>query len=325
MLRISDMLRDIMPDGPLVTIVTPCHNSVAFLATAIESVLSQDYPHIDYLVMDGGSTDGCLDVLKGYGDRLRYVSAADDGAADAINQGFHRSQGEILGWLSADDSYLPGAVSAVVRTFMETPGADIVCGDAYWCDSSGRACGAYPTRHPTWASLQRDCCICQPACFFRRSAFETIGGLDVALKSAYDYDLWIRFSRVHTFAHLEKDLAVSRMHPASKTLGKRHEVYKEAIQILRRHYQYVPFSLIHSHCCYMVDGRDQFYQPLDPTLPKYLLSLLLGSWYNRRKMPHFIREWASVMTMGALKRQLRRMATLRELAPEARAGLHSGQ
>jgi glycosyltransferase involved in cell wall biosynthesis len=120
-----------MAEEPLVTIVTPSYNMGAFLSETIDSVLSQDYPRIEYLVMDGGSTDGTVGILRRYGNRLRYLSAPDHGAADAINRGCESSQGSIFAWLNADDRYLPGAVSAAVRQLMAAPGVAVAYGEAY--------------------------------------------------------------------------------------------------------------------------------------------------------------------------------------------------
>src|SRR5579859_3606703 len=116
---------------PLVTIVTPCLNSARFLEQTIHSVLEQDYPRIEYIVMDGGSTDATLDILRKYESKLRWESQPDSGAADAVNRGFALGAGEILGFLNADDVYHAGAVSAAVRHLRENPEAAAVYGDAW--------------------------------------------------------------------------------------------------------------------------------------------------------------------------------------------------
>jgi glycosyltransferase involved in cell wall biosynthesis len=276
----------------------------AFLPEAIESVLSQDYPRIDYLVMDGGSTDGTVDILKRYGDRLRYVSAPDRGAADAINRGCKNSQGSIFAWLGADDTYLPGAVSAAVRQLMAASDIAVVYGEAYWVDHRGEILRRYPTQPFDPERLSRECYICQPACFLRKSAFEQAGMLDSTLQCAFDYDLWIRMASNYRFLQLEQYLATSRMHGANKTLGSRSQVFAESIQILKRHYGYVPFQWIYGDCCYLVDRRDQFYRPLQPSFFKYLLSLPFGCWHNRGQMKRFVREWWSATTLRGFVRRL---------------------
>src|SRR5579871_3122093 len=117
-----------MPDPkqvPLVSIVTPSLNMGRFLEETILSVLEQDYPHVEYLVMDGGSSDGTLETLRRYDGRLRYISAPDSGQADAVNRGFAQTSGPIFAFLNADDTYLPGALSAVVQAFQDHPEAAV--------------------------------------------------------------------------------------------------------------------------------------------------------------------------------------------------------
>src|ERR1700736_4205929 len=125
-----------MDQRPLVSIVTPCLNAVRFIARTVESVLEQDYPNVEYIVMDGGSTDGTLAILERYRDRLHCVSGRDGGVADAVNRGFLSSRGSIFAWLSADDTYLPGAISAVVRRFVSSPDLDVVYGEGLWIDEN---------------------------------------------------------------------------------------------------------------------------------------------------------------------------------------------
>jgi len=276
----------------------------AFLPETIESVLSQDYPRIEYIVMDGGSTDGTAEVLLRYGNRLRYLSASDHGAADAINRGCKASHGSIFAWLNADDRYLPGAVSAAVQQLTAAPGAAAVYGEAYWVDRRGEILRRYPTGSFDPERLSVECYICQPACFLRKPAFERAGMLDPAFQSAFDYDLWIRMSRNCYFVRLEEYLATSRMYASTKTLGKRSQVFAECFQVLKRHYGYVPFQWIYSDCCYLLDRRDQFFMPLRPSFSKYMLSLPLGCWHNRGQVNRFAREWWSVMTIPAFLRRL---------------------
>lgn len=292
-----------MIDNPLVSIVTPSYNMAEYLGEAIESVLSQDYPRIEYIVMDGGSSDDTIELLEGYRDRLLYVSAPDGGAAEAINRGFQMSQGSILAWLNADDFYLPGALSQAVRHLMAHPDLGAVHGEANWVDGEGKMIGRYPTRHCGVAELSRDCCVCQPACFFRREVFQAAGCLDPALHSAFDYDLWIRMAKRTRFGRIPSCLANSRMHRANKTLSQRDTVFQESFRILKRGYGYIPFSWVHSRCSYLIDGRDQFYEPLRCSILKYCLSLPVGFWYNWTHPVRYWGEWASVMSLQALARR----------------------
>jgi glycosyltransferase involved in cell wall biosynthesis len=280
-------------------------NAARFVEAAIESVLSQDYARIEYIIMDGGSTDGTLQILKRYEDRVTLVSGRDGGAADAIRRGFELSSGNILGWLNADDAYLPGAISAAVRGFESHPDAAVIYGGATWIDQSGESIAPYPVRDFDRSLLARECFVCQPASFFRRDAFENVGGIDPGLHLTFDYELWIRLARTYRFQRIDRDLALSRMHAANKTLGQRRETFRETFRVLRRHYGYVPFPWIYGYLCYLADGRDQFFQPLEPSLLRYLESLPAGLLWNRSAMGRYLAEWSGVMSWAGLSRRLR--------------------
>ncbi|MCC6860381.1 MAG: glycosyltransferase [Bryobacterales bacterium] len=267
---------------PRVSVVTPSYNSVRFLEETIRSVLEQDYPDIEYLVMDGGSRDGSLEVLKKYGDRLRYESGPDEGQPDAVNRGFRKSSGEIFAFLNADDLYLPGAVAAAVQALKEHPEAGAVYGDAYHIDERGEILGPYPTEDFSPETLRRRCFICQPAAFMRREAFERAGLLNPRLQFSLDYDLWIRMARLYPLARVSGFLAKSRMHPENKTLGSRGEVYREVMAVLMTHYGFVPYEWVYGYVSWLLDRRDQFFDPMRPSKLRGGLALLLGAWRNRR-------------------------------------------
>jgi glycosyltransferase involved in cell wall biosynthesis len=148
------------PASPLVSIVTPSLNMAAYLAEAIESVLSQDYSSIEYIVMDGGSTDGTKAILERYRDRLQLSIGHDKGPTDAVHQGFSRAKGEIFAWLNADDLYLPGAVRAAVEYLKSHPDVDVIYGEANWIDGWGAVIRRYPTLPFDAETLARDCFIC---------------------------------------------------------------------------------------------------------------------------------------------------------------------
>ena len=292
------------PDPPLVSIVTPCLNGARFLEETIASVLAQDYPHIEYIVMDGGSTDGSLEILKRHEGRLRWISGRDRGTADAINRGFSLSRGQIFSYLNADDVYLPGAISAAVRSLSADPESSVVYGDAWWVDEAGRRIAPYPVRDFDRPLLARECFICQPASFMRREAFENAGGLDPDLHLTFDYELWMRLARVVEMRRIAETLARSRMHASNKSLGQRGEVFRETFRILRRHYGYVPFQWVYGYLCYQADGRDQFFEPFRPSIARYLQSLPHGLWVNRNAMTRYLTEWASAMSWAGLRRRL---------------------
>ena len=292
-------------DAPLVSIVTPCLNAERYIEEAIQSVLAQDYPRIEYLVMDGGSTDGTLDILRRYEGRLHWVSEKDRGTPDAINRGFARTHGEIFAYLNADDAYLPGAISAAVRAFQADPEAAVVYGDAWWVDDAGERIAPYPVRDFDRTLLARECFICQPAAFLRRDAFESAGGMDPEMNLTFDYELWMRLARIHDLRRMEGTLAISRMHRKNKSLGQRREVFRETFRIMRRHYGYVPFQWVYGYLCYNADGRDQFFEPFRPSVFRYLESLPAGLFLNRSAMFRYIAEWFGVMSWSGLLRRLK--------------------
>jgi len=232
---------------PLVSIVTPCCNAARFIEETIESVLRQDYPAIEYIVMDGGSSDGTLDIVKRYEGRLRWHSAKDDGQADAVNRGFGLTTGDIFAFLNADDTYLPGAVARAVEGFARHPEAAVVYGDARHVGQDGSRIGPYPVEPFDAARLERRCLICQPAAFIRRAAFAACGGLDARLRFAIDYDLWIRLARTHRLVKIDAELATSRLHADAKTVGQQSAAMWETIQLLRRHYGYAPFNWVYGY------------------------------------------------------------------------------
>lgn len=275
-----------------------------FLEETIESVLSQDYPRIEYIVRDGGSTDSTLALLARYQGRLRYYSGPDDGTADALNQGFRDARGTILAYLNADDVYLPGAVSSAVCALGQHPTAAVVYGEGDWIDEQGDRLGRYPTQEFEPARFQTECFLCQPATFFRRSAYEAVGGINTTLQYTFDYDLWIRLARSYQFVHIDDLMALSRMHRANKSLGQRKRVYAETFAILQQHFGYVPFAWIYSDTCYRADGRDQFFEPLQPSVSNYIRSLGRGLQLNWRHPLRYTQDWAKEMSWEGLKRRL---------------------
>ncbi|MCS6951950.1 MAG: glycosyltransferase family 2 protein [Bryobacterales bacterium] len=291
-----------MSELPLVSIVTPCLNAADYLEQAIQSVLAQDYPHIEYIVMDGGSTDDTVAILRKYEGKLTWVSEPDRGQSDAINRGFLRSRGRIFAFLCADDAYLPGAVSTAVRHLLANPDYGGVYGQAWLVDEQGNRLRPYPTRPFDARRLQWECFICQPAVFLWREIFAEAGMLDAQLHYGLDYDLWIRISQKHRLLQLDAFLALCRMHARTKTLRSRREVYRENIRIVRRHFGYVPFRHIYGYACSLLDSRDGFFEPVRPSLAKYALSFLLGCTVNRGQVLSFCRE-AVAEARGALQRR----------------------
>ena len=279
-------------DRPLVSIVTPSFNMGSFIEETIQSVLSQDYPNIEYIVVDGGSSDGTLEILRRYEGRLRYVSEPDRGQTDAINKGFRLSRGSVFAFLCADDTYLPGAVATAVRHLVANPAGHAgIYGEGYLVDEKGANLGRYPTRSFDPELLKTECFICQPAAFLWREAFVDAGMMNAELHNGLDYDLWIRLAKRHTLLKVDEYLATSRMHRGSKTLYQRSAVFKASVDLLKAHYGYAPFSHVYGYCSALVDRRDGFFEPVPPSLFKYALALLYGSYRNPRQLRRYWKEW----------------------------------
>jgi len=284
---------------PLVSIVTPSFNSAPFLRECIESVLAQDYPNIEYIVMDGGSTDGTPAILERFRDRVaRIHSAPDFGQGQAINRGLSGSGGDIVAFLNADDAYLPHAVAQAVRAFAAHPAAAVVYGNAYHVDENGSTIAAYPTQDFDRDALTRSCYICQPAAFVRRDAFERAGAMNPALHYVLDYDLWLRLAAFGTFVRVESFLANSRVHAGSKSVSNRKAFYREVFALLRARFGYVPYDWVQGYASYLIDRRDQFFTKPRGTVAAAALALILGIWINRGRARTFFTDWLAHRTAG---------------------------
>lgn len=232
----------VLPE-PLVSIVMPTRNHAHFIRASIDSVLMQDYPHLELIVMDGASTDDTVDILKSYGDRIRWVSEPDKGQTDAINKGMNLARGEVLAYLNSDDLLLPDAVQKVVRKFQQHPECDMLYGAADYIDEDGVVTGSYLTDEYSFHRLMHDCCVCQPAAFWRRRITDRIGPFDETLQTAMDYEYWLRMDRQGgIIRHTRDKLAQSRLHKDAKTLAMRGTIFDEIFRICRTHGGYVSLS-----------------------------------------------------------------------------------
>jgi glycosyltransferase involved in cell wall biosynthesis len=222
-----------------VSIITPSLNQGQFSERTIRSVLSQGVG--EYVVIDGGSTDGTLDILRRYEERLRWVSAPDRGQAHAINKGIAATRGEIIGWLSSDDVYYGAAIARAVAAFEQGDEVDVAYGRANHIDADDKVIAPYPTEPWNLRRLKETCFLCQPAAFVRRGVIDRFGALDESLHYCMDYEYWLRLGLGGArFRYVSDVLAGSRLHPSAKTLRRRLEAHREVCTMMKRRLGRVP-------------------------------------------------------------------------------------
>jgi glycosyltransferase involved in cell wall biosynthesis len=209
-----------------ISIVTPSFNSLRYLAEAARSILSQDGPfQLEWVVVDGGSTDGTVHFLESLADpRLRWISEADRGQSNAVNKGREMAGGDVVGWLNADDVYTPGAVASVAAAFEREHSAQWLVGRCEIIGADGRVIRQRVTRYKdrslrryAYRALLRENFISQPAVFWRRAFGGRVGPLDESLHYTMDYDLWLRMGRGADPLLLDRVLAQFRLHETSKS------------------------------------------------------------------------------------------------------------
>lgn len=253
----------------VVSIITPSYNQAAFLERTIQSVLNQTYPHIEYIIIDGGSQDGSVNIIQKYESRLKHwVSEKDRGQTDAINKGFALASGEILAWINSDDTYEPEAAAWAVEYLNSHPEVGLVYGDASFINEKDEVIGTFPAAQTDYRKLRRGYVhIPQQSAFFRASLWKEIGPLDDSFFFAMDYDLWVRLAKRAGAAYIPGHWANFRLHGNAKTITADDRCWPE---MLRVHYR---------------DG---------------------GSFFSTIVLKHYIRLLAGPMLRWKRRRQIRR-------------------
>jgi glycosyltransferase involved in cell wall biosynthesis len=221
-----------MNEFPLVTIITPSYQQAAFLEQTIRSVLDQDYPNLEYMVIDGGSTDGSVEIIRRYADRLAWwVSEKDHGQAEAINKGFTRAHGKYVAWVNSDDFYQPGAIRAAVAELEAHPQVGLVFGDVQVVDRDERILNIL--RYGPWdlSHLMTFHIIGQPAVFLRRSVLEQAGPLEMSYHFLLDHHLWLRMGLHGEIRYVPQLWAGAHYHEDCKNLAQAAEFGQEAYRI----------------------------------------------------------------------------------------------
>ncbi len=221
---------------PLVSIITPSYNQGTFIRRTIESVLNQSYPNIEYWVIDGGSKDNTISILKEYESdpRFHWLSEPDRGQGDAVNKGWQLSEGDILGWLNSDDTYLEGAVKTQIESLINHQEVGLVYGDALFIDENDNIIGNYHTRPFDQKRFLHVSSIAQPTAFFHRNLLEKVGLLNINLNYALDFEFFLRLMWHTKFLYTRKQVATYRLHQSSKTVDGYKQMLRETIAVVKQ-------------------------------------------------------------------------------------------
>ncbi|MEN6434778.1 MAG: glycosyltransferase family 2 protein [Anaerolineaceae bacterium] len=221
---------------PKVSIITPSYNQAPFLEDTIRSILDQDYPNLEYIIIDGGSTDGSIEIIKKYADRLAFwISEPDQGQTDAINKGFSHATGEIFAWLNSDDTYEPGAVRKALEALQKHPEVSMVYGEANFINNTGKVIGKFPAAQTDYQKLRNGFVhIPQQASFFRAKYYQKVAPLDTSFYFAMDYDLWVRLAELAPFVFVKDTWANFRLHDDAKSIAADDRCWPEMLRVHRR-------------------------------------------------------------------------------------------
>lgn len=227
-----------MKEHPLVTIVTPSYNQAPYLELTIRSVLEQDYPNIEYIIMDGGSSDGSVQIIERYSDRLAYwETVKDKGQTDAINKGFSHAHGEILAWLNSDDVLYPQAVREAVDYLVSHPECGLVYGNCNFINAQNEIIGRFNAKQTDYQKLTQGYVhIPQQAAFWRTDLWRQVGPLDDGIYFAMDYDLWLRLAKISEIKYLPttEPWAAFRLHADAKTIAEDDRCWPDMLRIHKR-------------------------------------------------------------------------------------------
>ena len=223
-----------MQNKPLVTVISPSYNQVNFLEQAIQSVLNQDYPNIEYIIVDGGSTDGSAEVIKKYETQLAWwVSERDQGQADAFNKGLQHANGKYIGWLNSDDLYLPHSISEAIELLENNQELAFVFSDVKSIDQNGKTTNIMKYGEWNVLDLMQFKIIGQPAVFMRRDLLIRVGGLDTSYHFLLDHHLWLKLASNAPIKYSKRSLwAAARFHADAKNIAQAERFGEEAYRLV---------------------------------------------------------------------------------------------
>jgi glycosyltransferase involved in cell wall biosynthesis len=238
-----------------ISVVTPSLNQEKFIEENIQSILNQNYPNFEHIIIDGGSSDRTIEILKRY-PHVKWISEPDRGQADALNKGFRMAKGDVIGWLNSDDSYLPGTFELVARTLDKSRGRWVVMGDVEMTDEYGSVLEVLENKPKKFHQLLRFWdsklrIFHQPGVFFSKEILERVGFLDESLYFAMDYDLWLRVSQKLEFHRVNAVFARYRLHGSSKSSRGWDAFMPEWELVSKRYTRELPmhYRVYHLVCC----------------------------------------------------------------------------
>lgn len=237
---------------PSISIVTPSYNQAQFIRETIDSVLNQNYPNLEYWVIDGGSTDGTVDILKSYGKKIKWVSEKDKGQTEAINKGFAKCHGEILAYLNSDDAYLPNTLHTVAEHFQAHPESQWLTGDYFIIDEHGRKFQSFVAnykkllrRRPSFASLAVANYIAQPSTFWRAAAAQEVGTFNEKWRYCMDFDYWLRLFTRYPLSVSDRHFSLFRIHGQSKGGAQYRKQFQEEHRVVLAHTSNIVLLALH--------------------------------------------------------------------------------
>ncbi len=218
---------------PFLSIITPSFQQAKFLEQTIKSVITQPFDNFEYIMVDGGSDDGSVEIIKKYERHLAWwVSEKDEGQGDAINKGLDRAKGEVVGWINSDDFYLPDTFKKVADVFQQEPGLGLLYGDVLAVDEKSQVFNLMRSGVYGLLDLMKFKIINQPAVFFRRRLIEEAGNLDPSYRYLLDHHLWLRIANIAKIRHLPEFLAAGRYHSEAKNIAEAGSFGEEAFRIV---------------------------------------------------------------------------------------------
>ena len=286
----------------LVSVITPSLNQGKFIEGTIRSVLEQSYPNLEYIVVDGGSTDETLDILRRYEGKLRWISEKDRGQTDAVNKGFRMARGEILGWMNADDQYVPGAITQAAGCFSADPDVMLAYGAAKDVDGDGNFMQQYPTEPFDLSRFPYRCIICQPAAFMRKRLIERVGFLNADLECSMDLDLWIRCGLAQKenpswkFVYVPEFWAINRFHAESKSLVLRQKHMRVTSEMVQHYFGFIPYNWFYGQEEVSSGRYDGIFQKAPLQLSLFTKSFVRWLWWNRRNPGHIVKTLAATLS-----------------------------